>query len=300
MTHAVDIDCRLAYDVLAPTEFLFQIQAAHHPWQTIQQERLTITGIDQPDMFTDLSGLNRIFRFSAQPCELEVRYQAVVDVHMPPRDDAAREIPIAELPPEALHFLLPSRYCQSDTLGRMAQRTFGQVPMGATRVQAICDWVHENIAYEIGSSHPWTTAADVLTQRAGVCRDFAHVPIALCRALNIPARFVFGHVEFDDPPPDFHALFEVYLQTERGPEWMLFDATKMAPVDKLVRIGTGEDARDVAFATLYGSVQMRHLLPMARDHLTGREPDIDPGDQYIGSSKPITIHQQNAVADGGH
>ena len=291
-SHVLDIDCRLAYDVQQPTEFLMQIQAAYHPWQQIRQESLLITGIEQsPDSFTDMCGLNRLFRFSAPPGPLEVIYQAVVEVHVPPRDMQATEIPIAQLPPEALHYLLPSRYCQSDELGRMAQRTFGTLPRGAQRVEAICDWVHDNIAYEIGSSHPWTTAADVLTQRAGVCRDFAHVPIALCRALNIPARFVFGHVEFDDPPPDFHALFEVYLQTERGGEWLLFDATKMAPMEKVIRIGTGEDARDVAFATLYGKVQMQHLLPMVRDHEEGREPVIDPGDQYIGSSKPIPIHQ---------
>lgn len=276
-----DIDCTLAYQVLQPAECLIQIQAAHHPWQHIIQESLQVTGIT-PEQWTDPAGLNRLIRFSAPVGELVVRYQAVVEVNMPPRDAQARESAIAELPSEVLHYLLPSRYCESDLLGAMAQRTFGHLPRGFARVEAICDWIKTNIAYEIGSSQASTTARDVLQQRAGVCRDFAHLGIALCRALNIPARFVFGHVEFADPPPDFHALFEAYV----GGQWMLFDPTKMASLGNIVRIGTGVDAKDVAFATLYGAVQMDYMKPLVRDHQAGGWSDFEVADGFIGADRP--------------
>jgi len=115
--------------------------------------------------------------------------------------------------------------------------------------------------------------------RAGVCRDFAHLGIAFCRALNIPARFVFGHAQFPDPPPDFHAVFEAFLDGH----WILFDATKMAPLNKLVRIGTGTDAKDVAFATMYGDVQMVYLKPLVRDHVAGQAAEFQYEDDFFGS-----------------
>jgi transglutaminase-like putative cysteine protease len=103
-----------------------------------------------------------------------------------------------------------------------------------------------------------TTARDVLANRAGVCRDFAHLAIAFCRALNIPARFVTGYARYSDPPPDFHAVFEAYL----GKRWYLFDPTELAALDEIVRIGTGRDAAEAAFATFFGSAQLRRLSPL--------------------------------------
>jgi transglutaminase-like putative cysteine protease len=103
-----------------------------------------------------------------------------------------------------------------------------------------------------------TTARDVFNQRAGVCRDFAHLGVTFCRALNIPARLVVGYAQFDDPPPDFHAVFEAYL----GGRWVLFDATHMSPIDDVVRIATGRDAKDVAFATIYGPATMLSMAPL--------------------------------------
>ncbi len=267
MTHKVDIDCSLAYHVLQDAEFVVQLQAAHHPWQVIESETLTVTGIpQQPIHFTDITGMNRLTRFSARPGEVVVRYQATVALDMPPRDLSLPENEISEIPGQVLHYLVPSRYCESDLIGDMARRTFGRLPRGASRVEAICDWIKTNIEYLPGSSNARTTARHVLQNRAGVCRDFAHLGITFCRALNIPARFVFGYVEFAEPPPDFHALFEAWV----GGQWMLFDPTKMAPIEKLVRIGTGMDAKDVAFATLYGNIQMDYMQPLVRDHVSGR------------------------------
>lgn len=277
----LEVDCCLGYQINDRSEFIIQVQAAHHPWHTIVSEQLQI-GALQPELFTDISGLNRLIRFSAPAGELEVRYRAVVEVSMPVPDEQAREYEIAELPVTVLHYLLPSRYCESDLLSAMARRTFGDLPRGFARVQAICDWIHTHIAYEIGSSKATTTARDVLANQAGVCRDFAHLGITMCRALNIPARFVFGHAEFADPPPDFHALFEAYL----GGQWILFDPTKMANLSKIVRIGTGIDATDVAFATLYGDVQMTYLKPLIRDYVEGQPEEFAEIGCYIGAQQP--------------
>jgi len=277
--HRLEVDCRLGYQIADTSEFVIQVQAAHHPWQKIVSEQLQICGIE-PQAFTDSSGLNRLVRFTAFSGEIELCYRAVVEVDMPAPNRAAREYEIAELPSDVLHYLLPSRYCESDLMSAMARRTFGDWPRGWVRVQAICDWIHQHIAYEIGASQPTTTARDVLANRAGVCRDFAHLGITLCRALNIPARFVFGHVEFPDPPPDFHALFEAYV----GGQWMLFDPTKMVDLGKIVRIGTGVDATDVAFATLYGEVQMTYMKPLVRDYIEGQSEQFAEIGCYIGEN----------------
>jgi transglutaminase-like putative cysteine protease len=143
---------------------------------------------------------------------------------------------------------------------RMAQREFGNLAPGYSRVEAICRWIREHIQYQIGTSNPNTSAADVVVQRAGVCRDFAHLAIAFCRALNIPARFIAGYANFPDPPPDFHAVFEAFL----GGRWYLFDPTDLAPRNQVTRIGTGRDATDVAFATIFGTAQMTQMSPKVK------------------------------------
>jgi len=272
----VDVDCSLGYQVNQTSEFIIQIQAAYHPWQRIVEESLELPGII-PESYVDITGQNRMFRFTGYPGLIEMRYRATVEIDMPPRDPRAMEIDVADLPNHVLHYLLPSRYCESDLISAMAQRTFGNLPRGFSRVEAVCNWIKNNVVYELGSSTASTTAREVLMSRAGVCRDFAHLAIAFCRALNIPARFVFGHTQFPDPPPDFHALFEAYL----GGQWVLFDPTKMAPLDKIVRIGTGTDAKDVAFATMYGDVQMQYLKPMVRDHIVGQSGEFAEEENFF-------------------
>ena len=275
----VEVECSLGYQVNQKSEFIMQIQAAYHPWQRIVSESLDLKGVT-PEYFTDLSGMNRMFSFGMDSGRIDIRYRAPIELIMPPRNTRAREMEIAELPPEVLHYLLPSRYCESDLLSGVAQRTFGHLPRGFKRVEAICSWIKNNIVYEVGSSQAFTTARHVLVNRAGVCRDFAHLGIAFCRALNIPARFVFGHAEFPDPPPDFHAVFEAYLEGQ----WIMFDATKMTPLNKIVRIGTGTDAKDVAFATMYGDVQMLYLKPLARDYVEGQSAEFADVGEFFGSN----------------
>ena len=147
--------------------------------------------------------------------------------------------------------LFPSRYCQSDRLSRLAWDLFGTIENPHEKVVAITDWIHDNVEYLRGSTDSMTSAYDTVTQRTGVCRDFAHLGIALCRALNIPARYFSGYA-YQLDPPDFHACFECFI----GGSWVVFDATRLAHLNGLVRIGTGRDAADAAVASIFGSATL--------------------------------------------
>lgn len=262
MMKTFDIDCRLVYEVGGPAEFFFQIEAARIPEHTILSESFNVVPlIAMPREYLPPHSHNRSLRVHAEfgTTAIEYRARVVRRFEEPNRD--ARELTIAELPDEVMQYLLPTRYCESDVLSGMAQRTFGKAPRGYRRVEAIVEWIREHIHYQVGKSDVTTTARDTLANRVGVCRDFAHVGITMCRALNIPARFVVGYVEFAEPPPDFHAIFEVYL----GGSWVLFDPTGLAPVENVVRIASGPDAMDVAFATIYGPARMTDIQPNIRE-----------------------------------
>ncbi len=253
-----DIDCKLVYEVGGLAEFFFQIEAARIPEHTILSESFEVTpSIAVPREYLPPNSHNRSLRVHAEAGTTSIVYRARVVRRFEAPDVDAPELAIAELPDEVMQYLLPTRYCESDALFGMAQRTFGHLPRGYGRVQAIVEWIREHIFYQVGQSDVTTTARDVLANRVGVCRDFAHVGITMCRALNIPARFVVGYVEFEEPPPDFHAIFEAYL----GGKWILFDPTGLAPVENVVRIASGPDAMDVAFATIYGPARMTDIQP---------------------------------------
>jgi transglutaminase-like putative cysteine protease len=271
--HRSTVETVLEYQVHAPTHFCFNLEAAHWPTQEILSERLAVSSSVDARSFTDPGSGNRFFRFDASPGPLLVNYQAEVEVHSEHVADDLAETPVGEVPDEIFHYLMPTRYCESDVLGSVAQQMFGQHPPGIARVRSIVEWIHESIAYRPGSSTSTTSAQDVFVQRAGVCRDFAHLGITLCRALNIPARLVVGYVWFDEPPQDFHAIFEAWI----GGRWVLFDPTGMAPVDRLVRIGTGRDAKDVAFSTFFGNVTMTRKEILVQEHdARGRVPSGKP------------------------
>jgi transglutaminase-like putative cysteine protease len=222
---------------------------------------------------------NRYVRFQAGPGELTVDYDAEVELEVR-SDDPARvpEIPPATLPFEALPHLYPSRYCQADRLPRAAQADFGQLAPGHGRVTAICNWIYEQVEYRRGTSDVHTSACDTLVDRAGVCRDFAHLGIALCRALGIPARFVSCYAWRLDPP-DFHAVFEAWL----GGRWYLFDPTRQAALDGLVRIGVGRDASEVAFSTIHGAVSPTDMSVRIEPTIEPAEPS-DPTIMAISTS----------------
>jgi transglutaminase-like putative cysteine protease len=167
------------------------------------------------------------------------------------------ETPIMALPDELLVFVMPSRFCLPDELGHEAWQRFGRLEPGWERVQAIVDFVHGHLQWVAGASNPWTTAIDAYRAGQGVCRDFAHLAITFCRALNIPARYVFGYIpDIDVPPPaepmDFAAWFEVYLDGA----WHTFDARNNRQRVGRVIVGRGRDAVDVALITSFGPVTL--------------------------------------------
>ena len=188
-----------------------------------------------------------------------LRYSAVVQLNAEPDPIAvdAPELSPSELPDATLAFTLPSRLCPSDEMGDTAWELFGDVAPGWQRVQAICDWVHDHITFGYGTSTSVSTAKDVLAARTGVCRDFAHLAVTFCRALNIPARYTFGYlpdigVVPTGAPMDFCAWMEVFL----GGSWWTFDPRNNTPRVGRVLIGRGRDALDVAMVTTYGPVDL--------------------------------------------
>jgi len=178
----------------------------------------------------------------------------VRDTGLPDRivSDAV-QIPIHELPEEALVFLIPSRYCDGDRLLDLAWTLFGQTNPGWARVQAVCDFVHERIAFGYEHARVTRTASEAYEEKRGVCRDYAHLAIAFCRALNIPARYCTGYLgDVGTPPPfppgDFAAWFEAYL----GGQWHTFDPRNNIPRIGRVLLARGRDAADVAITTTFG------------------------------------------------
>ncbi len=294
--HYSTIETVLDYQVYAPAHMVLNIEAARSGAQTVLSEELVVEPPVEMNAFCDDNSGNRFIRFDARPGPLKIRYRASVQrspVVVPP--DLA-EVPVNAVPDEVLHYLMPTRYCESDLMSRAAQQLFGDLPPGIGRVQAIVDWIHESITYEPGTSDSTTTAQEVFVQRAGVCRDFAHLGITLCRALNIPARLVVGYVWFDEPPQDFHAVFEAWI----GGQWVLFDATRMAPVDRLVRVGTGRDAKDVAFCTIFGPVSMTDKALAVREFQDESAPPSQepvPTGEIVGIEKPVPVTARTDGSD---
>jgi hypothetical protein len=252
----IQLDIELNYEIdPLGADFVFNIHAAHTASQYIHAESLWLSQDLLPDIHADPMSGNRYMRLRAMPGALKLQYSATVDLtHHLADPSAIPEVPVRLLPPEVMGYIYPSRYCQSDRLLKLANQQFGHLWQGYSRVQAIRDWVLSQVTFTSNSSNSNTSAVDTLIERVGICRDFAHLMIALCRALNIPARFVTGTDYGADPvlgPPDFHAYVEVYL----GNRWYIFDPSGTAMPMGLVRFGTGRDAADVAFATIFGGVQ---------------------------------------------
>ncbi len=257
----VRVGCSLAYETTVPTPVLFVLRPRHEGSALVMQEKLSF-GIGRPAYeFQDSHG-NITYRSMFMPGRNEIRHDALVAVSAQPddREVIGSVVPIPQIPSEWLRYTLPSRYCDSDKLMDFAWNQFGQIEHGLPRVQAICDWVHNNIEYRFGSGRPDLSASEVLARRHGVCRDFAHLAIALCRAFNLPARYVTGHlpdIGYVDPgtPMDFHAYSEVFL----GNEWFTFDPRYNVPRIGRVKVAHGADAVDGAFATIYGAANLTHF-----------------------------------------
>lgn len=257
----VRVGCSLAYETTVPTPVLFVVKPRLESRVLVMQEQLSF-GIGVPlGEFQDSHG-NYTCRVMFMPGRNEIRHDALVAVSALPdsREVWGSILPVSQLPSEVLRYTLPSRYCDSDKLLNFAWNQFGQVPHGLPRVQAICDWVHHNIEYRFLSGRSDLSASEVIHRRYGVCRDFAHAAIALCRAFNLPARYVTGHlpdIGYVDPgtPMDFHAYCEVYL----GQGWLTFDPRYNVPRIGRIKVAHGSDAVDGAFATIYGEANLAYF-----------------------------------------
>jgi transglutaminase-like putative cysteine protease len=210
---------------------------------------------------------NRCARFIAPAGRLRLRNSTLIhDSGQPdPVNPRAREISVGELPNGVLTYLLNSRYCEVDRFAHIAFDLFGDAPSGWARVQAVCDWVHSKVRFDYRQARPTKTALDVFTERVGVCRDFQHLAITFCRALNIPARYATGYLgDIGVPaggPMDFSAWFEVYLEGR----WWTFDARHNFPRIGRVLMATGRDASDVAITTSFGQADLRHFFVVTEE-----------------------------------
>jgi transglutaminase-like putative cysteine protease len=255
------VGCEFGYDVAAPTTATVQVRPRSDSTHRLVTETWTTQPPVPVDEYADIYG-NPVKRLVMPQGALVLTYDAVVAVPDEPDPDAtqASQAPVDEVPGDLLHFTLPSRYCLSDELMATAWELFGQTEPGGRRVQAISDWVHDNIQFQYGASNPLTTALDVFRDRKGVCRDLTHLAVTFCRALNIPARYVFGYlpdlyVPADPSPMDFAAWMEVWL----GDRWWTFDPRNNARRVGRVLIGRGRDALDVAMITTFGPATFRSM-----------------------------------------
>jgi transglutaminase-like putative cysteine protease len=257
------VGCRLEYDTEADAHAVALVEPHSSVQDTILEEHWTPE--PPPARFRDIYG-NVCRRLDLRPEAYSFSYDAIVRISPEPEampDERDVQHRIEELPPELLHWLLPSRLCESDTLATTAWDLFGETPRGAERLAAICDWIHDNVEYGV-ESVPTTTVGEVLERRGGVCRDFAHLGVSFCRALGIPARYVCGYLpDIGIPGPypvmDFHAWFEAWL----GARWWTYDARFNMPRIGRVPIGHGRDAVDVALVTTYGDATLKRMVVWA-------------------------------------
>ncbi len=274
----VRVGCNIHFNCESPATVILLVNPRFDPDRPIRQEKLDFGRATRFESFRDSDG-NVAYRIILETGLNEIQHDALVEVPTASdKSDQFGDAPlVATLDPAFLRYLLPSRYCDSDKLFAFAGDKFGHIYDAGARVQAISDWVHNNIEYRFGSGSPEISAAQVIERGYGVCRDFAHCTIALCRALNLPARYVTGHlpdIGHVDPgsPMDFHAYSEVYL----GDRWHVFDARYNEPRIGRIKIAQGLDAVECAFATVYGPARMTRFEVWAYQ--------VDPNEVSIGDS----------------
>ena len=280
----VRVGCHVEYETSVPTPVLFMLRPRIDDNHLVCSETLSF-GPGLPSYeFQDSHG-NIACRSMLKPGRNDIRHDALVSVSSMPEKQGAGElaVPVYELPTDLLRYTLPSRYCDSDKLLDIAWEHFGQINNGYERVQAICDWVHNHIEYRFGSGRSDLSASEVIGRRYGVCRDFAHAVIALCRCFNLPARYVTGHLPdigyvSSGSPGDFHAYCEVYL----GQKWYIFDARFNIPRIGRIKLSHGLDAVDGAFATIYGEAKLVYFEVWAYQ--------VNPRDVSVGD--PIDLSKR--------
>ena len=252
----IRIGFEMVFEVPAPAPMLLMLGLRPERYATIRRPGGLRVEPEVPlEWYTDGFG-NRPARLLAPAGRLILRDDLIVedDGQPDPVAPEAKQLPVQELPPDVLVYLLSSRYCEVDRLSDTAWRFFAGTPEGWARVQAICDWVHGNVRFDYESARPTKTASDVYEERAGVCRDFSHLALTFCRCLNIPARYATGYLGDIGIPPqpypmDFSGWFEAYLDGR----WYTFDARHNVPRIGRVLMARGRDAADVALTTSFGT-----------------------------------------------
>lgn len=272
------VSCELEYSLQSPVTFLFALRCLKTKGQSVLEENLRFEPYVNAEEMELAGGMNRFTRIQTlNPGVLSVAYDA--EVKISPKIIPSRLLTggdVAGLTPDVLPYLFPSRYCQSDRLRQMGSELFGHLTSPYDIAFAVSDWIYENISYVTGSTGETHSTIDTLDNGQGVCRDFAHLGISFCRALNVPARYAACYA-YQLNPPDFHACFEAFL----GNTWCLFDATRLAPLNGLVRIATGRDAADAAVCTIYGNPELTRSVvtsecldadfsPVTRDDLANQ------------------------------
>jgi transglutaminase-like putative cysteine protease len=257
----IRISFDIQFDLPAETAMIAMLNV--HPtreWDLVESDEIAIEPKIKMGIYVDSFG-NRCTRFVAPPGRLRLSSSTLIRDSGQPDEEylAARETPVGELPHAVLQYLLSSRYCEVDRFITIASELFGNVPPGWGRVRAIADWVHNSVNFDYKKARPTKTALDVYTERTGVCRDFQHLAITFCRALNIPARYATGYLgDIGIPsrgPMDFSAWFEAFLDGR----WWTFDARHNTPQVGRVLMAVGRDASDVAITTSFGEAALRNF-----------------------------------------
>lgn len=268
------VGCEFEYESAAPTPAVVLVQPHPDGVHTVIRQRWESEPATSQHAYLDLFR-NRCERLTLPSGPATLRYDAVVEVSGEPDAVApgAQQAAVEDLPDGVLFYTLASRYCPTEALSNVAWHLFAETEAGWARVQAICDWIHTHISYGLPST-PLTTAVDVYVAGGGMCRDFTHLAITFCRAMSIPARYVFGYmpdvgVPGPFPPMDFHAWFEAYLDDR----WWTFDARFNVPRIGRIPIGIGRDAVDVAMITTYGPAVFRRMVVWTDQAADGSDGD---------------------------
>lgn len=282
----ISLGYEIGIECTAPTHVVSMLEIHPDRHRSIRRQTRVLTSPSVPSStYRDLFG-NVCRRFQAQSGNFRVLYDAVVEDDGLPDEvnTLAGDTPVERLPHDTLGFLLGSRYCETDHLSDLAWRLFGSIPPGYARAQAICDYVHERLSFGYGYARATRTAAQAHDERVGVCRDFAHLAIALTRCMNMPARYVNGYlgdigVPADPAPMDFSAWYEVYLDGK----WYTFDARHNVPRIGRVVIARGRDATDVPLLHSFGPHRLTTFKVWTDEKIDNRGFTPKPVDRTVSA-----------------
>lgn len=275
---------RLGYDIAfeTPLDVPIVTLLKVHPSRAqdlLEPDELKVEPGATVEVYEDSFG-NHCCRFLARAGEVRLSNSTLIrDLGQPdPANWFAREVPVQHLPHDVLRYLINSRYCEVDKLSDTGAKLFGQMPRGWYRVQAICNWVHSNVTFGYQFADPTRTAMEVFNQRRGVCRDFQHLAVTFCRALNIPARYATGYlgdigVPAAPDPMDFSAWFEAYLEDR----WWTFDARHNMPRIGRILMAVGRDASDVAITTSFGTATLKRFSVVTYEESEGSQQFLAAG-----------------------